>query len=69
MVVTIFIKINGKVDSQELYAKVSPFGMNVTDLIDFTLVYADCDINAALLVIDECSKYGDISIDITHKKG
>ena len=42
---SIFIRISGQIDSRGLYECVKQMGMNVTDLVDMTLVYGDCDVD------------------------
>ena len=64
MKVSVFITIRGKIDSIELYEVLKGYGMNVTDLIDKTLVYATCSLEDAISVIEICSAYGDFTANV-----
>ena len=66
MKVNIFITIKGKIDSFELYEVLKGYGMNVTDLIDKTLIYATCSLEDAISVIGICSAYGDFTAEVKH---
>jgi len=67
MLVHIFIEINGKINSHELYENLINLGdVNVTDLGDQVLVYGDIYLAQASQVVYNCALYGNIEVAITH---
>lgn len=67
MKATVFIRITGKIDSKKLWNTLEKFGnINVTDCIEYTLVYGDSDITTASHIIGLCASYGDIQAEVTH---
>lgn len=66
MMVTIFVRILGKINSKELIEHLG--NISVTDCIDYTLVYGDVYLETASRVIYHCALYGDIMAEVTHKK-
>lgn len=68
MKVTIFVRIIGHIDSKKLYDEISHYGINVTDCIDYTLVYGDVYLETASRIFYHCSLYGDTLSELTHKK-
>lgn len=69
MMVTIFVRILGKINSKELWGIIEHFGnISVTDCIDYTLVYGDVYLETASRVIYHCALYGDIMAEVTRKK-
>ena len=68
MKVTVFVKIVGKIDGKQLFELVEQFGMNVTDLMDETLVYGECYMEQASRVLYHCALFGDIMAEVTHQK-
>ena len=69
MMVTIFVRILGKINSKELGELIEHLGnISVTDCIDYTLVYGDVYLETASRVIYHCALYGDIMAEVTHKK-
>ena len=69
MMVTIFVRILGKINSKELWELIEHFcNISVTDCIDYTLVYGDVYLETASRVIYHCALYGDIMAEVTHNK-
>jgi len=68
MKVTVFVKIVGKIDGKQLFELVEQFGMNVTDLMDETLVYGECYMEQASRVLYHCALFGNIMAEVTHQK-
>lgn len=68
MKVTVFVKIVGKIDGKQLFELVQQFGMNVTDLMDETLVYGECYLEQASRVLYHCALFGNIMAEVTHQK-
>ena len=69
MKVNVFIQINGKINSRELYENICHFGnINVTDCGENTLVYGECYLEQASRVFFHASLYGDVSVTLTHTK-
>ena len=57
---TLWIKTGDLTDSLALYAEIEEFKVNLTDLIDYSLIYGDCTIEDALTVISLTEKYSHI---------
>jgi hypothetical protein len=68
MKVTVFVKIVGKIDGKQLFELVEQFGMNVTDLMEETLVYGECYLEQASRVLYHCALFGNIMAEVTHQK-
>lgn len=68
MKVTVFVKIVGKIDGKQLFELVEQFGMNVTDLMEETLVYGECYMEQASRVLYHCALFGNIMAEVTHQK-
>lgn len=67
MKVSIFVQIIGKIDSKSLWEIVEPFGMNLTDMGEKSLVYGDCELEEAKEIVFFCSLYGDTMTEISLK--
>lgn len=69
MRVTFFIRIMGKIKSRELWEIINHLGdINVTDCVDYTLVYGECYLETTSRIVYHCALYGDVVAEITHKK-
>lgn len=68
MKVTYFIRINGEINSRELFELIQHFGANVTDAGEYTLVYGEADLLTATRVAYHASLFGDTSTTITHNR-
>lgn len=64
----LFIEIRGDINSLELWTLIEPYKVNLTDLIDKSLVYGDVSMYAALEVISRCALYGRLQITLTPPK-
>lgn len=65
---TFFIRIFGKINSKELYDLIEHFGdVNVTDCIDYTLVYGKCWLVSINRIVYHCALYGDIMVEVVHQ--
>jgi len=62
--VHLFVEIRGPIDSRELWGELESYGVNVTDMKDTVLVYADLPIIEAVTVVGICSKYGSTKSQI-----
>ena len=68
MRVTIFIRIIGKINSNELWELIEHFGdINVTDCDNYTLVYGECYLETMSRIVYHCALYGDIVAEISHR--
>lgn len=66
---TFFIRIAGEINSKELFETIEHFGaVNVTDCIDYTLVYGECYLETISRIIYHAALYGDIMVEVTHNK-
>lgn len=68
MRVTIFITINGRINSRELYELLEPYGVNVTDCGEQTLIYGEAYLAQASQIVFNAGLYGDITVTITHDR-
>ena len=66
--VTVFVKVVGRIDGKQLFELVEQFGMNVTDLLEETLVYGECTPEEAGQVVYYSAIFGDIMAEITNQK-
>lgn len=66
MKVTIFVQIIGRINSRELWEIIEPFGVNLTDMGDKTLVYGECYLETASRIVFHCSLFGNTMTEITH---
>ena len=60
MKVTLYIEIEGTIDSRELYNDIERYRVNVTDLHVKTLVYGEVQLEVAFRIIEQSAKYGSI---------
>ena len=60
MKVTLYIEIEGTIDSRELYNDIERYRVNVTDLRVKTLVYGEVQLGVAFRIIEQSAKYGSI---------
>lgn len=60
----LWIEIKGEIDSPLLWSLIKGYGLNLTDLIDKSLVYGECSYSVASRVIAICARFGDISASI-----
>ena len=56
----LWIKTEDLTDSRALYTEIEEFKINLTDLIDYSLIYGDCTLDDALTVISLTEKYSRI---------
>lgn len=61
----VFITIVPKVESRELYERLTPYGADVTDLGTKVYVATKIDITEDKIekIMDICKEYGDTSVD------
>lgn len=61
---SVLIIIKGKINSKELYEDLKPYGLNVTDTGEKTMVYATIDIREPTIeyILETCNKYGDYEV-------
>ena len=65
---TLWIKTEDLTDSRVLYAEIEEFKINLTDLIDYSLIYGDCTLDDALTIISLTEKYSHIiTISLTQE--
>ncbi len=68
MKVTYFIRIQGQINSRELYELLEPYGANVTDCGEYTLIYGEAYLAQTSQIVFNAALYGDISVTITHDR-
>lgn len=62
--VEISIEVKGKIDSRALWSLIEPYGVNLTDLGNVSLVYGTVkDFHEATDVIVYCALFGDIKTE------
>ena len=65
---TLWIKTEDLVDSKALYQEIEAYKINLTDLIDYSLIYGDCTLEDALTIISLTEKYSHIiTISLTQE--
>lgn len=67
MKASIFVQIIGKIDSKALWEIVEPYGVNLTDMGETSLVYGECTLEQASEVIFYCTLFGDAMTEISLK--
>ena len=65
MPLIILLKIDGQVNSLELWEHLARYKVNLTDLIEFTYVYGETNLEDALQIIRICALYGPLSIELS----
>lgn len=63
--IILLIKITGKINSLDLWEHIKRYGVNLTDLEEFTYVMGETNINDALKIIRICSLYGPLMIELS----
>ena len=65
---TLWIKTEDLADSKALYQEIKDYKINLTDLIDYSLIYGDCTLEDALTIISLTEKYSHIiTISLTQE--
>lgn len=65
MKMRIVLKLNGKIDAVGLWRMVQKYGVNVTELIDYTVVHGECSELVVLKIINCCLLFcKDIKIEM-----
>ena len=65
MIYKLLVEFDDSIDSIELYDELEAFGLNVTDMIKYTIVYGDVDfvhLEKVLSVLDKFS-YTKLSLE------
>ena len=66
---TFFIRILGKINSRELWEIIEHLGdVNVTDCVEYTLVYGESYLETVNRIVYHCALFGDTVAEITHEK-
>lgn len=55
---TLLIKITGRINSLDLWEHIKHYGVNLTDLEEFTYVIGETNLNDAIAIIRICALYG-----------
>lgn len=64
----LWIKTEDLADSKALYQEIEAYKINLTDLIDYSLIYGDCTLEDALTIISLTEKYSHIiTISLTQE--
>lgn len=58
----IYLTIDGKIKSRDLYKELKEFGLNVTDFINRTVVYGNIKKEDYKTIILICERYGKVII-------
>lgn len=61
----LLIRIDGTINSLELWQHLESYEVNLTDLIDYTLIYGKADINDAITIIRICALFGNIHVELS----
>lgn len=65
----IVIKIDGKIDSRKLWSQLKDYGVNLTDLGDYSLIYGDVNFVTLIGIMGFCSAFDKIEVTCTRKRG
>ena len=66
---SIIIKIDGRIDSKSLWKQIEDYGVNLTDLGDYSLIYGDVNFVALIGIMGFCAAFDKIKITCTRKRG
>lgn len=61
----LLVKITGQINSLELWEHIQDYKVNLTDFMDFTLIYGEVDYDAALKIIAVSALFGNISVQLS----
>lgn len=65
----IIIKIDGRIDSKSLWEQIEDYGVNLTDLGDYSLIYGDVSFVTLVGIMGFCSTFEKIEITCTRIRG
>ena len=65
MPLIILLKIDGHINSRELWEHIARYEVNLTDLDEFTYIYGETNLEDALKIIRICALYGPLSIELS----
>lgn len=60
----ILLRIDGQINSRDLWSHIEHFKVNLTDLIEFTYVYGEVELEDAVQIIRICALYGNLSVEL-----
>ena len=63
--IILLIKIDGKINSLDLWEHIKRYEVNLTDLEDFAYVYGKTNFNDAMAIIRICALYGNLHIELS----
>ena len=63
--IILLIKITGKINSLDLWEHIKRYGVNLTDLEEFTYIMGETNLNDALKIIRICALYGPLMIELS----
>lgn len=66
---SIIIKIDGRIDSKGLWKQIEDYGVNLTDLGDYSLIYGDVNFVTLVGIMGFCSAFDKIEITCTRIRG
>lgn len=66
---SIIIKIDGRIDSKGLWKQIEDYGVNLTDLGDYSLIYGDVSFVTLVGIMGFCSTFDKIEITCTRIRG
>lgn len=61
----LLIRIDGQINSLELWQHLETYGVNLTDFMDYTLIYGKADFNDAVTIIRICALFGNIHVELS----
>ena len=66
---SIIIKIDGRIDSKGLWKQIEDYGVNLTDLGDYSFIYGDVNFVTLVGIMGFCSAFDKIEITCTRIRG
>ena len=61
----LLIKIDGRINSLDLWSHIEQYQVALTDLEEFSYVHGTVDYASAMKVIGVCALYGNLSIELS----
>ena len=63
--IILLIKIDGRINSLDLWQHIARYEVNLTDLEDFAYIYGKTNLNDAMAIIRICALYGNLHIELS----
>lgn len=61
----LLIRIDGTINSLELWQHIQDYEVNLTDFIDYTYIYGEVNFNDAMKIISVSALFGNIHVELS----